>query len=471
MEKTSPSSLSEEAIKRLVESNPETYERQLLSCWARDVELRGRLGDVLKVGPFRQPYELFEFPRNLLAFHALDLALAIDPNPTKGIVASALKVMVDQGKLQMGALDEHLNDIGQLLSMDMADVEKFAKAGLGYWLKERWSKLIVTQSRLERWAPDRLGDMLSEALNRINNIVAPPKQRSFAVDVVDQIGQDIVPMLVTRIPELNIQLGGGLGVGDSYLVIGARGSGKTLLGCNWAVDAIRMNASKAAIITTEMTASQLYLRLLADMAEIPYDKIARGIPKKDVIFSDWKDRLDRAKALLQENLRIYEWPREGGVSAIEALPKTLETLYKEMGGLHMVVFDWIGGALGAMEVDPGKVRMLLQITADRMASLATEYKITTVSTAQAHVDRGLNKPWVDDSSLAECKQLGRNKVGVIGITAMFRSGEVDDLGKQDSRFADEQGLCISKARFGVGGYARVLRKFSNMRFESREKGA
>lgn len=467
---TSPPTSTNLGIQQLLASSPENFEKHLLAHWAYSAEFRGKLGTILHVGPFGQPYTPFEFSANELAYKALELIHSLGTSPTPALAYSAYQMLADQGLLGLEQIQANVLHLGQIMSIPASDAEGFTRAAWATWLKDKWAKLVITKARYEQWPADRLTSLLNESQSLLDSIASPEKQRSFSVDIIDTVNEDTRPRLNTRFQDLDRQLGGGLAQGDAYLVIGARSAGKTILGCNLATDAVvGPRPCRVSIVSTEMPAEQLYLRMVADMANVPYRVIEKGIPSRDPHNAEMLDRISDARRRLRERMRIYMWPREGGASAVANLTGILDQQAQEMGGLEVVVLDWIGSALGALEPDPAKVRMLMQITADKMAHIADDRRILTITTAQAHIDRGINKPWVDDTSLADCKQMGRNMVGVLGITALFRPGDAESLGKEDSRFAEDQGLCIGKARHGVGGYARVRRAFGFMRFAPREQ--
>jgi len=246
------------------------------------------------------------------------------------------------------------------------------------------------------------------------------------------------------------------------LFIGARGAGKSVVGANLAVDFARKKR-RGLIITTELPAKEFYYRMWSDMCQIPIGLLQDGINESKLQPQQIQE-LNEAEELLTKYVRIYEWPRGAERSIITGLEADIAKAERALGGkLDFVVLDWIGGALGAQEMDPAKIRLLYQYAADQMSWLAKSHDIATISLAQAHVDKGLNKPWVDDRALAECKQMGREMVGVCGITGMLSSEE--DMESGHSNFEKRQKWCIAKARKGAGGASKVIRDFMFQRFK------
>jgi hypothetical protein len=144
----------------------------------------------------------------------------------------------------------------------------------------------------------------------------------------------------------------------------------------------------------------------------------------------------------------------------------VKALQDQMGGLDLLVLDWLGGALGRKYAsDPAMLRLQLQEAADFMAQAAEKYNMVTVDFAQAHVSLAYDRLRVDQSCLAECKMLGREKTGVLGITG-FRQNPNDESSFDKPIFQNEQYFYVSKARKSEGFPIKVRRDFKFQRFQS-----
>ena len=171
--------------------------------------------------------------------------------------------------------------------------------------------------------------------------------------------------------------------------------------------------------------------------------------------------LENLKSILGSSVRIVEWRKGKERSVLNSITEEIDRAREDLGGLDYLILDWIGGALGDTILEPEKLRTTYQDAGDYMGRLAREENIVTVTLAQAHVDRGIDRMRVDSAALAECKQLGREMVGIVGISAIR-----NDFTKMNSRpaLADNQYLFVSKARPGEAGLVPVRREMNFQRF-------
>jgi hypothetical protein len=101
-----------------------------------------------------------------------------------------------------------------------------------------------------------------------------------------------------------------------------------------------------------------------------------------------------------------------------------------------------------------------------MSDAARDFNIVTFTFAQAHVDRAYRRVAVDSTCLAECKQLGVNMTGILGLTGLLEDHNGgDDDGKP--LFAQNQWMYISKARKSAGNKVPFKREFNYQRMAGR----
>jgi len=131
--------------------------------------------------------------------------------------------------------------------------------------------------------------------------------------------------------------------------------------------------------------------------------------------------------------------------------------------LKWIIFDWIGGALGASETDPNKLRLLYQTAADQLAHLASDHNLVVIAFAQAHQVMGINRRRVDASVIAECKSIGRTMHNIIGISAMLEK-EAEEI-SDSPIYSDTQWFYVSKSRKGLTKATPIRRNFAHQRFD------
>jgi len=454
------------SVLSLIDSDIHHFECMVLQRLAYDREFFTKNLEILKTDPLGIPVDNFSKPENNAAFNViatLSPLLGETPHYNEHLCASAFVVLANQGKyLSPGDAPAWASWLIQVLQMDYTLTLAVTEVGFIPWMTNKWHKLILTKARMESWDMDKMSEVMNLSREKLSSAGGNSTMMFSARDIRRGKRDYVTERFPTRLADFNAKTGGGPGRKEGWLFIGARGTGKSVAGANLGVDFIR-NKRRGLVITTELPADELYYRIWSDMCNIPIRVIQDGINEARLQPQQLKE-LDEAEEVLSNLMRVYEWPRGSERSIITGLEADIAKAERALGGpLDWVVLDWIGGALGAAELDPGKIRLLYQYAADQMAWLAKSHDMVTVSLAQAHVDKGLRKSWVDDTALAECKQMGREMVGVVGITGMLSSEEEMEQGH--SNFAKLQKWCIGKARKGAGGSVRVQRDFAFQRFK------
>ena len=454
------------SVLSLIESDINHFECMVLQRLAYDREFFTKNIEILKTDPLGVEVDNFSKAENNAAFRVIASLAPIfgaTPNYNETICTSAFTVLSNQGKyLAPSDAPTWASWLIKVLQMDYTMTLAMTELGLIPWMTQKWHKLILTKARMENWDMDRMSEVMSRSREKLSEAGGNETMMYSARDIRRGKKNDVTERFKTRISDFNAKVGGGPGRKEGWLFIGARGTGKSVAGANLAVDFVRKQ-KRGLIITTELPAEEIYYRIWSDMCNIPIHVLQDGINESRLQPQQLKE-LDEAEEVLSDFMRIYEWPRGSERSVITGLEADIAKAERALGGpLDWLVLDWIGGALGTAEMDPAKIRLLYQYAADQMGWMAKSHDMVTVSLAQAHVDKGLRKAWVDDTALAECKQMGREMVGVVGITGLMASDEEMEEGK--SNFAKQQRWCLGKARKGAGGAVKVLRDFAFQRFK------
>jgi replicative DNA helicase len=239
-------------------------------------------------------------------------------------------------------------------------------------------------------------------------------------------------LIQTRFSPLDQALGGGVRPGDSTLIIGQPGSGKTLLTCQIA-SAMAIAGTPTMIISTEETARQLAPRSVSHLCGIPYDGIAYGIDESDMTPSQLALYRNMIAKLNESVFLISHW-EDSSKDLKDGFEMLMNETAKKMGRFPQVVFlDYLGGAFGKTRCnDPHVHRKLLQGGAVAMANLARRFNIHTITTAQANAKQCLGRIRVDASVLSECKTLDEPMTNVIGITALLNENAERNDGNDSS---------------------------------------
>lgn len=457
----------------LIDSDINYFECMVLQRLAFDPEFFNKHIEILRADPLGVEVDNFSNDQNNAAFRVLETLapmLGVTPNYTETLLYAAFTALANEGKyLSHENAGTWANWLIRVLQMDYSLTLAMTEQGVLPWVQDKWQKLVMTRARMEGWDMDKMSEVMQTCRERLD-IAAGDESRMFsAADIRNNRDKPQTERFRTRISDFNAKTGGGPGRKEGWLAIGAMGAGKSVLGANWAADFIRGACQDRGIhrrglfITTELPAEEIYYRMYADMCNIPISMLQDGINPAKLSAEQMKE-IDEAEELLTEYFRIYEWPRGSDRSVVTGLEADMAKAERAMGGqLDFLILDWIGGALGSDSDDERKIRLTYQNAGDQMAWTAKSHNMLTLSLAQAHVDRGLNKSWVDARALTECKQLGREMVGICGITGMLSSEEDMDSGKNN--FRREQALCLGKSRKGAGGKVKVHQDFLFQRFK------
>lgn len=416
-----------------------------------------------------KPEECNDFSSHTLnaAFQGLRLYLGQAGYQPSGLNSEfyqrCLQYLADQGRtIRMEEVPSVYQTMGGILSQDWRGASPLIDAYTPEWLKKKRTGWITNQYQLENKPAEWLNQRLNFEARKIDKII-----KGNAGQTMFGFGQGIdnpepdVPRIVTRLQHLNRITGGGYGKGEGTLVIAASGVGKTAKTVQTAVDFVTLSRQKGLIVSTEEKHYRIERRIISNYCKIPIGLIKDGFNPAKLGQEQLRSYEQMRQVITPNNLQIYNWPKDGR-SVVQGLEEDLKRAGDLMGGIDFIILDWLGGALGAMETDERKIRLAYQNAADTMARLADQYKIVTISFAQAHPDRGVNKMLVDARALAECKQLHREMTTVIGISGMYNDAATTD--PNASLYQTEQCLFISKARYGEGGVVRVKRKMEFQAF-------
>jgi len=310
----------------------------------------------------------------------------------------------------------------------------------------------------DNWDPDSIVTGMMEDTKGLTNIGKVTK-REFGYSTENKEPKKIrIP--IPKMMGLTTAMGGGFTKKEHTMFIAPTGGGKTVMACGIAVG-LALQKQRTLLVTTEQGDDELEPRIISANCDVPFERIKDGVDLDTDIPSHAWDKYQDLKKDLNGYFWYENWNEDRSLSVMHDL-KNLVTEHKRIyGGLDVVVLDWIGGALGSMSPDKADfIRMLYQMTADYMDTLAKEEDLITVSFAQANIMQSKNKKCVDHTMLAECKSMGRNANFVFGISAL----ENDSDGETRATYRDEQWCHCSKGRKSNAEGFKLLREFHFQRF-------
>ncbi|MBA3811413.1 MAG: replicative DNA helicase [Caulobacteraceae bacterium] len=293
--------------------------------------------------------------------------------------------------------------------------------------------------------------------------------------------------LATGLADLDQKLG-GLHASDLIIVAARPSMGKTSLATNIAFNVAKsyayevhpdgsrrtVNGGVVAFFSLEMSAEQLAMRLLAEVTEVPSDKIRKG----EITASEFGRIRDASGEIQGSPLYIDD---TGGIS-IGKLAARARRL-KRTAGLDLIVVDYLqlvtANDTGRIE---NRVQEVSQIT-QGLKSLAKELSVPVIAAAQ--LSRQVENREDKKPQLADLRESGSIEQDADVVMFIYR--EAYYLGRAEPKEGSEEHLAwqekldpirnlaeiiIGKQRHGPIGVVRLhynedLTKFSNHAREGR----
>lgn len=225
---------------------------------------------------------------------------------------------------------------------------------------------------------------------------------------------------------------------SDLIIMAARpGMGKTALGLNWALNAVKTGKT-VAIFTLEMSKQQLIERLLSAEGRIDSTKLRKGD-----LDDDDQDRLMHAARALNKcgnNLVIDETP---GISVSELRSRCRR--YQKEHGLDFIVIDYLQLMSGSLQAQKqGREREIGEISMG-LKSLAKELGVPVVAMAQ--LNRGPDARPDKRPKISDLRESGSMEQDADLIVFVYR----DDYYNPNSEFAGKAEILIAKNRHGETG--------------------
>ncbi|MEP6966589.1 MAG: replicative DNA helicase [Pseudomonadota bacterium] len=293
--------------------------------------------------------------------------------------------------------------------------------------------------------------------------------------------------LATGLTDLDQKLG-GLHASDLIIVAARPSMGKTSLATNIAFNVARnyayevhpdgtrrtVNGGVVAFFSLEMSAEQLAMRLLAEVTEVPSDKIRKG----EITASEFGRIRDAAGEIQASPLFIDD---TGGISIAKLAARARRL--KRTAGLDLIVVDYLqlvtANDTGRIE---NRVQEVSQIT-QGLKSLAKELSVPIIAAAQ--LSRQVENREDKKPQLADLRESGSIEQDADVVMFIYR--EAYYLGRAEPKEGSQEHLAwqekldpirnlaeiiIGKQRHGPIGVVRLhynedLTKFSNHAREGR----
>jgi hypothetical protein len=341
----------------------------------------------------------------------------------------------------------------------VANIRAVIEIGFPYWLrKTRVEAENKFQEGVLGWDPQALVRTLSHAGQQLDDAYEQRKT-GLKYTAAERPERNMKDMLLTEWGGLNEKLGGGMSLGECFLVVGGSGAGKTVFSTqvfsHWG-----LCEKKGVYLTTEQKPWELRLRNYAQRMSLPFTLVKEPHALASLPAPKKKQKLE-IEEKFDRNLFWKDWSDGRGASVVADLEHVLEEAHDELGDLHFFIIDWIGGALPET-TEADMVRHLFMGSANHSIKMAKKHNLVGIVLAQADPTKGYNNPRVQPEHVSECKGMHKNMTGFVGISGLRPTDAGDDKG-----FKREQTFNVGKSRMGEGGLVNVVREFEYQRFVTR----
>lgn len=468
--------LNEDTARKWVDDNGDWFERAVLWFAIHDMGMWKWLSSVVCIAAGGGMSRDFSAPIYTAVYLTIAkqraaLGIRVQGKVSREAYVLGVQTAASEGKIMgLSEVPSAVALYDELSVQDYSQLQEVVRVGLSYWLsKQRAGVLLTSVLAYRDWSAGNLLDRLSAEVGHVSSKLAPTGHVSeFATSLMNRRNTK-VECLASGLHGLDMLLGGGFHKGDGHLVIAAPGVGKTVFSSQLAMDfALRNHV--VCLITTEQPMDQLEPRWVANKCGVAYDTIARGFTLHTLPPAA-REKALRLMRSVANRLFVFDWRKHRKSVLGGGIEEEIHTCQERAGRCDVVILDWLGGALtDDVRDDKDKKRLAIQNTADRMAYLAHEHHLPTITLCQAHKVKGVNNMYVGVAEVPDCKTVDQAMAAVIGVTGMF-----SDEAKQKIReggdphgiglYGDKQYFFMSKGRHSVGGHAVFRRNFRYMRME------
>ena len=462
--------LNENEQQSIVDTAPEWFERQVLALMMRSRQAYQEYAGKINRGPGGEYTTDFgNQARNLLMNYIhrfrTDMAKVEEVDPA--FIRAIVEVDVAQDNIlptDRTAIHEELNHITDVHAETSAII---VKASFTEWIdKSRTRQLLNNQPRNKGADISRWIERLSLHHRQLHTDEGAEKYENM-VELIQNPPVEPERRLHFGMMEVDNLMLGGLGLGESMLVVAPQSAGKTVFALQAVSSYVYNCGAYGVFVTTEQKMSELWGRVVSQRLNIPFERLARGFTKEAVPPDKMEDVVELAK-LWQRHVVSVNWNSNQSLGIVGGIDAELDEAERRLGRKpEFIVFDWIGRGLGSINSkDFGFMRHFFQQAADYMANIARERNIASVLMTQANVDKTRRTKRIGPEHIAECKGMGQNQTWGLGISALPTEEDAENPDKnQVESFQRNQVFNFFKARKSGGGVVRVLRQFKYQRFE------
>lgn len=392
----------------------------------------------------------------------------------------------NQGRIPAEVIQEILQDLKLDLYANAAPTPAFLDAlggaALQYWIDLRISTQTIARISAKAAAENITLDTLESTLVRARMDAQVGISRLIAGHTILRGTRLLKGKLSTGLPDLDAAMGGGYAWGETTMVAGMNGGGKTVLAVQEAIQAM-LQSRRVAIITTEEPPQKLITRMVQNYCKMPARRLDAGLVLDDgnkagllanlVPVQLWVDPLYGAKlmeldALLAQFLWIIDWTQEAH-SMVGEFDNEISKLKAAGFDPEVIIMDWVGGAL-EKDKDADRRRLLYEESVNHLVQHGKRHNTINFVMAQLDKVKAARKARPTMDMLSECKTMSNNVhnwIGISSLTEDSRTGGMQaEVGK---RLLPGQFLNVDKCRYGPAGPVKVRMVFEEQRIAGIDK--
>jgi len=472
---------NDDHVAKFVEEDPVRFERYLIPGCMYDAKIFQACDKALNKDAEGKDIQDFSDPINEVLFKAIQVYHATTNYcmvPDFVIMQGILErfTLQEAGKHALTS-DMILPTLHMLRERCVEFVERFnvwqpvVAQGLMTWLSSRRFKTMLLKKQTYNWTSAAFSDVWTKEATHLRMLLNTGSAQRWE-SVWDCVNVQTKPVfLTTPWPHLNEALGGGFARGDATMLVSHTGGGKTVAACQLAGHFAINHQACGIYISTEQQGNMILPRIVSAYGRVPYNRVGaeRSLSLANLDPGAREQAMDVLKKLYDVNFYFHWWTpgdpvRQGFLGAVSDYVNTL----CEQKRIDYVILDWLGGRL-THGTDGEEERERMQQAADMIASIADDYDIVSVTTAQGS-QAAQNKPQVGSAHIAECKTVHRYYENLVGISNLMDNPTQDELNDPSyarrNRFKELQYMNVEKCRYGPGGLVRVHRRFEYQRFDS-----
>ena len=452
-------------LEELVKSNPDFFEDQVIACFLASNEFCTKYSpSIIDYGRKLRGRNKITQNKNrvlfdgILSFREINEQQELVPRTW---IDDYVRQAIQDGKLlpqevaEMSAYIDHLYERATQDTVATVDGAPFK-----IWYEVSIAEDVVKLANTQENDLSVLG--LQELVADVSNL-SPDSDLSEVVSFDEAMshGHDgSVPLIPCCMPQVNEKIGGGFRRGESTLVAGATGGGKTVFATMLAADFASQGVN-TVFVTTEQKPYELLTRMLSNRCAIPFSEFSEMgehciIPPNVANVPEYMINITAQREQMKDHLKFLDWSNASGKTAQQDLEADLLVMHRQFP-FEVVVFDWIGGALSRTR---DSLREVYIDAANKLHDLAKKHHWVVVMFAQLNKRLCDKKRYCNSTMLAEATAMADNATNAIYISAL----RPEDGSDTNASYNDIQWFNVDKARKGPAGSLMVVRNFAYQKF-------